>query len=101
MAEAAQKQAENVKPAQRPGQVYIKGRIDSVDQYQGRHRARVMLPAEDEYGMPGAVMVYGQQPLGQQGQEVEFWGKLRGRPRNPRNSQGQPFAAADTWVEVQ
>lgn len=82
--------------------IYIDGKVDRSELYEGKHYTEVLIPAADAYSNPGRVKVVSTRPLGNVGQQVTVDCSIRGYvhtfpiSRGPRA--GQQGREVRTWL---
>ena len=77
----------------------IKGRIDNVRMYEGKHIHVVKLPAADAYSDPAEIELRSSQRLGEPGNEVHCRAKIVGYSRTFPRRDGGTGIAVTSWFE--
>ena len=84
-----------------PNHIYIEGKIDRVEPYEGKQYTEVILPAVDAYSAPSRAKVVSTRPLGSVGQEVSVECSLHGFVQTFQITkgarQGQQGRDVKTW----
>lgn len=82
-----------------------RARIDHVEFHNGKHFTVVTTPAPDEFSHPSRFKLQSQNPIGQQGQTVDFTGFLTGtvRPKqyiDKQTGMQKIYQEADVYINV-
>lgn len=68
----------------------VEGRVEGIENNNGRFFHRVTIPAPDEYSSPGSCMVEAASRLVEPGQTLKIKGRLTGWTRKFQKKDGSP-----------
>lgn len=88
------------RPAARPMEVTILGRIEEVQRYDGTYNTRIICPAADEFGQPQNVKVRSKSRIGSKDEMVTVVARLGGYKRKPFKATDKDTGEITTVVPV-
>lgn len=90
----------SVRPAARPMEVIITGRIEEVQRYEGTYNTRIICPAADQFSQPQNVKVRSKTRIGSRDEMVTITARLGGYKRKAFKATDKETGEIATVVPV-